>query len=316
MRKPFFVVVSVLIFTLLVSCNSNSNVEEEESSTVYVPMFELSNNSKAITFDDLVNVYGCDANDALVLSMQTPSLVGFVSKRASVVESYAQMILGKGIEISVSRNKDRSFTFHGETKSGDILVEVVVYGDNTFDYMEGKVIDVVYGEGEDAYMNHIVILTVGKAIKINRKGEVQGSPTVYMFDSSTRMIGKMDVEFWIGKVGSFSVFTHQDAVVLDDTSSVPFDLSGNSRKEFMELCESSLEKEGTTRLEVMNLTGHLFESDVYFQNLWYKNSNKEEGFKIPDGTGCNDRAESWDEMLAYIDFLTDGRWHVEMTDKT
>ena len=27
-------------------------------------------------------------------------------------------------------------------------------------------------------------------------------------------------------------------------------------------------------------------------------------------------AESWDEMLAYIDFLTDGRWHVEMMDKT
>lgn len=325
MKKSFFVVVFVLVFTLLVSCNptpvdsnnSNSNTEPEETSRVYVPMFELSNNSKAITMDDLVKVYGSSANDVFVLSMQTPSLVGFVSKSASVIEAYRQMILGKGVEISVSRNKDKSFTFHGETNSGDVLVEVVVYRDGTFDYMEGKVIDVVYGEGEDSYTNRIVVLTVGKAIKINRNGEVQGNPMVYMFDSSSKMIVKMNVEFWIGEVGSFSVFDHQDAVVLDDVSKISFDLRGGSSKAFIELCESSFEKGDVKHSDLMNLTGHLFESDVYFQNLWYKNwENKEEGFKIPDGMGSNDRAETWDEMLSYIDFLTDGKWQVEMTDKT
>ncbi len=324
MRKSFFFIVSVVVLTVLVSCNptpvdssgSGSNIEQEETSSVYVPMFEIQSNSKAITMDDLVKVYGCDANDALVLSMQVPSLVGFVSKSTSVVEAYKQMILGKGIEISVFRNKDGSFTFQGGTKSGDVLVEVVVYRDNTFDYMEGKVIDVVYGEGESSYTVHFVVLTVGKAITINKDGEIQGKTTIYMFESSGKTIGKMDSEFWIGKIGSLSVFTHQDAVVLEDVSKISFDLRGNSGREFMELCESSLEKGDAKRLDGMNLTGHLFESDVYFQNLWFKNSNREEGFKFPDGIGSNDRAESWDEMLAYIDFLTDGRWHVEMTNKT
>lgn len=304
----------VCLCVLLASCDGSVSSKDDNGNDapdmVYVPQFQLVSASKAIDFAKLGEYYGdgMDANNAVVFSMQLPSLVGFTEKTSSdALLEYTQTILGKDVSIACTKADDGSYIFEGTTTDDSIYIRTVVKPDNSVDYLEMKKFSFTKSDGTSDKM----IAVTNGTVAIDPSKEYQtGTATVYVADNENSNF-TCPLQFYIsGKVAA-SVMDfpncHPCSAISQFGHYFENEMDYDSAQDFIKDA-SSASTQGPLGGH-LNLTFHLVESNIYEQNVYIDEDGK--CFLPGAGKGGNRYATDWDDMQKYVSFLTDGNWTLE-----
>ena len=307
----FLVLLLVAVVSVMfVACDGsveNGGNNNNDSPTVYVPQFQLTPTSKAITMPDLTEYFDNDgmmANNALVVSMQLPSLIGFEKTTNTNPESYTQTILGKAVTVTCTKNDDGSYIYEGTTTDDSIYIRTVVKDDNTVDYLEMKKVD-VNGDGSLK-----AIFASQGFVTIDPTKDYQiGTVTGYMADNTgsyTFFNNVGTAQFYLSNTVTASVADKSQGYAYDGIANFNTHYNNEMSHEnvlafIADVSAVSIHYPGSG----LNLAFHLLESSIYAQNI-YKDGGV---YCLPTSSGgSNSYATDWDDMQGYVSFLTGNKW--------
>lgn len=306
----FLVLLLVAVVSVMfVACDGsveNGGNNNNDSPTVYVPQFQLTPTSKAITWNSLEEVYGTNTNNALVASMQLPSLIGFEKSTSTNPGSYTQTVLGKAVTVTCTKNDDGSYTYEGTTTDDSIYIRTVVKTDNTVDYLEMKKIDLPGDENDK-----IIFATQG-TVTIDPSRDYQlGTATGYgadNTDSYTFMNTVGPAQFFLSDTVTASVIDLSQGYAYNGIAS--FDTHYSNEMNYDNALAFIAAVSAESQLgpgSNLNLTFHLLDvqDGLYAQNVYKDGDN----YCLPTtAMASNNYATDWDDMQGYVNFLTDSKW--------